>query len=118
MDSNKMRGGEDMKMIQSFSVDHTKIVPGMFVSRVDYVGDSAVTTYDIRLKRPNREPVIDVAAMHTLEHIIATYLRNNPVWSIVASTYNISCTSSRNSHIHVIIKRIDITVSYQFRARL
>lgn len=69
-----------MKMIQSFSVDHTKIVPGMFVSRVDYVGESAVTTYDIRLKRPNREPVIDVAAMHTLEHIIATYLRNDPNW--------------------------------------
>ena len=45
-------------------------------------------------------------------------VRNNPVWSIVASTYNISCTSSRNSHIHVIIERIDITVSYQFRARL
>ena len=69
-----------MEMIQSFSVDHTRIVPGIFTSRVDHLGDFSVTTYDIRLKRPNREPVIDVAAMHSLEHIIATYLRNDPDW--------------------------------------
>lgn len=69
-----------MELIQSFSVDHTAIVPGIFVSRVDRVGDGTVTTYDIRLKRPNREPVIDVAAMHSLEHIIATTLRNDPEW--------------------------------------
>ena len=69
-----------MKMIQSFSVDHTRIVPGIFTSRVDVLGDYQVTTYDIRLKHPNREPVVDVAAMHSLEHIIATYLRNDPDW--------------------------------------
>ncbi len=69
-----------MKLIQSFSVDHTRIIPGIFTSRVDTVGDDKVTTYDIRLKRPNREPAIDVAAMHSLEHIIATYLRNSPDW--------------------------------------
>ena len=69
-----------MELIQSFSVDHTRIVPGIFTSRVDTLGDHRVTTYDIRLKRPNREPVIDVAAMHSLEHIIATYLRNAPEW--------------------------------------
>lgn len=69
-----------MKLIQSFSVDHTRIVPGIFVSREDKVGGDTVTTYDIRLKRPNREPVIDVAAMHSLEHIIATFLRNDPDW--------------------------------------
>ncbi len=69
-----------MELIQSFSVDHRYIVPGIFTSRVDRLGDYAVTTYDIRLKRPNREPVIDVAAMHSLEHLIATYLRNDPVW--------------------------------------
>ena len=69
-----------MKLIRSFSVDHTRIVPGIFTSRVDNLGDYSVTTYDIRLKRPNREPVIDVAAMHSLEHIIATYLRNSPDW--------------------------------------
>ena len=65
-----------MELIQSFSVDHTAIVPGIFVSRVDTIGSGTATTYDIRLKKPNREPVIDVAAMHSLEHIIATYLRN------------------------------------------
>ena len=69
-----------MELIQSFSVDHTKIVPGIFTSRVDYVGGDTVTTYDIRLKKPNREPAIDVAAMHSLEHIIATFLRNNDDW--------------------------------------
>ncbi len=69
-----------MELIQSFSVDHTRIVPGIFVSREDKVGDGTVTTYDIRLKRPNREPVIDTAAMHSLEHLIATTLRNDPVW--------------------------------------
>lgn len=69
-----------MDLIASFSVDHTAIVPGIFVSRVDSVAGGTVTTYDIRLKRPNREPVIDVAAMHSLEHIIATYMRNDPAW--------------------------------------
>jgi len=69
-----------MELIASFSVDHTKIVPGIFVSREDNVGGSMVTTYDIRVTRPNREPAIDVAAMHTLEHIIATFLRNDPNW--------------------------------------
>ncbi len=69
-----------MELIQSFSVDHTRIIPGIFTSRVDNVGGGTVTTYDIRLKGPNREPVIDVAAMHSLEHIIATYLRNDPDW--------------------------------------
>lgn len=69
-----------MKLIQSFAVDHTEIVPGIFVSREDKLGKNTVTTYDIRLKRPNREPAIGVAAMHSLEHIIATYLRNDPEW--------------------------------------
>ena len=69
-----------MKMIQSFSVDHTRIVPGIFTSRVDRLGEFSVTTYDIRLKRPNIEPAVDVAAMHSLEHIIATFLRNDPEW--------------------------------------
>ena len=69
-----------MDLIPSFSVDHTAIVPGIFVSRTDTIGSETVTTYDIRLKRPNREPVIDVAAMHSLEHLIATYLRNDDYW--------------------------------------
>ena len=69
-----------MELIQSFSVDHTRIVPGIFTSRVDRLGDYSVTTYDVRLKRPNVEPAVDVAAMHSLEHIIATFLRNDPDW--------------------------------------
>lgn len=69
-----------MKLIQSFSVDHMRIVPGIFTSRVDRLGEYSVTTYDIRLRKPNREPAIDILAMHSLEHIIATYLRNNPDW--------------------------------------
>ena len=69
-----------MDLIQSFSVDHTAIVPGIFISRKDKIGKETVTTYDIRLKRPNIEPAVDLAAMHSLEHIVATYLRNDPVW--------------------------------------
>ena len=69
-----------MELIQSFTVDHTAIVPGIFKSREDRLGDYRVTTYDVRLKRPNREPVLDVAAMHSLEHLIATTLRNDPEW--------------------------------------
>ena len=69
-----------MDLIPSFSVDHTYIVPGIFTSRVDTVGDGKVTTYDIRVTRPNKEPAIDVAAMHSLEHLIATFLRNDPDW--------------------------------------
>ena len=69
-----------MDLIPSFSVDHTKIVPGIFTSRVDTLAEQTVTTYDVRVTRPNAEPAVDVAAMHSLEHIIATYLRNEPEW--------------------------------------
>ena len=69
-----------MDLIPSFSVDHTKIVPGIFISRQDSVGGEIVTTYDVRVTRPNTEPARDVAAMHSLEHIIATFLRNDTDW--------------------------------------
>lgn len=69
-----------MDLIPSFSVDHTRIVPGIFTSRTDIVGDQLVTTYDVRVTKPNTEPAVDVAAMHSLEHLIATYLRNDPEW--------------------------------------
>ena len=65
-----------MDLIPSFSVDHTKIVPGIFTSRVDTLADQRVTTYDVRVTHPNIEPAVDVAAMHSLEHLVATYLRN------------------------------------------
>lgn len=69
-----------MDLIPSFSVDHTKIIPGIYESRVDTIDDEVVTTFDVRLTRPNREPAIAPAAMHTMEHVVATYLRNHPVW--------------------------------------
>ncbi len=69
-----------MDLIPSFSVDHTRIVPGIFESRVDTIGEAVLTTFDIRMKKPNAEPAIAPAAMHTIEHVIATYLRNHPVW--------------------------------------
>ena len=69
-----------MDLIPSFQVDHTKLVPVIYVSRVDTVGDSFVTTFDIRMKKPNLEPVIHPNAMHSIEHVVATYLRNEPKW--------------------------------------
>ena len=69
-----------MDLIPSFSVDHTRIIPGIFVSRIDTLGSERITTYDVRVTRPNIEPGVDVSAMHSLEHLIATYLRNDPDW--------------------------------------
>ena len=69
-----------MDLIPSFSVDHTRIVPGIFTSRTDTLGDQTVTTYDVRVTVPNTEPAVDPAAMHSLEHLIATFLRNDPDW--------------------------------------
>jgi S-ribosylhomocysteine lyase len=69
-----------MDLIPSFAVDHTKIIPGIFISRQDEVGSGMTTTYDVRVTRPNVEPCVDVSAMHSLEHIIATFLRNDPDW--------------------------------------
>lgn len=69
-----------MELIPSFQIDHTKLLPGIYESRVDEVGNDYVTTFDIRMKRPNIEPVVHPNAMHTVEHIIATYLRSDPEW--------------------------------------
>ena len=69
-----------MELIASFQVDHTRIVPGIYVSRVDSVGGERVTTFDVRMKRPNVEPAIHPNAIHTIEHIVATYLRSDPEW--------------------------------------
>jgi len=67
-----------METIASFTVDHNKLLRGVYVSRVDPVGEDYVTTFDIRMKEPNREPVVDVPALHTIEHLGATFLRNHP----------------------------------------
>ena len=69
-----------MELIPSFQVNHTQVVPGVYESRVDRLGVECVTTFDVRMKRPNVEPAISPAAMHTVEHIVATYLRNDAEW--------------------------------------
>ena len=69
-----------MDLIPSFQVDHNLIVPGIYESRVDTLGNETATTFDIRMKKPNIEPAIHPNAMHTIEHIIATFLRNDEEW--------------------------------------
>ena len=70
-----------MERIASFGVNHEKMNRGIFVSRIDTIGDNYITTFDIRIKLPNREPVLNISEMHTMEHLGATYLRNHKVWS-------------------------------------
>lgn len=70
-----------MKKIASFTVNHLDLLAGIYVSRIDYVGDEAITTYDLRMKMPNKEPVMQNAEMHTIEHLGATFLRNHPTWA-------------------------------------
>ena len=69
-----------MEKITSFTIDHIKLQPGLYVSRKDKVGTETVTTFDLRLTKPNDEPVMNTAEMHTMEHLAATYLRNEPTW--------------------------------------
>ena len=69
-----------MEKITSFTIDHIRLLPGLYVSRKDRVGTEAVTTFDLRLTKPNEEPVMNTAEVHTIEHLAATYLRNEPQW--------------------------------------
>ncbi len=66
-----------MKTIASFTVDHLRLLPGVYVSRKDGIGNETVTTFDIRMTRPNYEPVMNTAEVHTIEHLGATFLRNH-----------------------------------------
>ena len=66
-----------MKTIASFTVDHLRLLPGVYVSRQDKIGSEIITTFDLRLTRPNYEPVKNTAEIHTLEHLGATFLRNH-----------------------------------------
>lgn len=68
-----------MDRIASFTIDHLRLEPGLYVSRVDVWNGCAVTTFDLRMTAPNREPVIDVPALHTIEHMAATFLRNSAI---------------------------------------
>lgn len=69
-----------MKKIESFTVNHLDLLRGIYVSRKDNVNENIITTFDIRMKRPNLEPVMNNAEMHTIEHLAATFLRNNEEW--------------------------------------
>lgn len=66
-----------MKKIASFTTDHIKLQPGVYVSRKDHIGDEVITTFDLRMTSPNEEPVMNTAEMHTIEHLAATFLRNH-----------------------------------------
>ena len=66
-----------MKKITSFTIDHLKLLPGIYVSRNDHAGNEIITTFDIRITRPNYEPVMNTAEIHTIEHLAATFLRNH-----------------------------------------
>ena len=70
-----------MKKIPSFTIDHIRLERGIYVSRQDNVGGEVVTTFDVRMKEPNREPVLSPSAIHTIEHLAVTFLRNHPVWA-------------------------------------
>ena len=70
-----------MEKIPSFTIDHIRLNRGIYVSRQDNVGGEVVTTFDVRMKEPNREPVLSPSAIHTIEHLAATFLRNHPVWA-------------------------------------
>lgn len=69
-----------MEKIASFTIDHIKLQPGVYVSRKDHVGQEVITTFDLRMTSPNEEPVMNTAEIHTIEHLAATFLRNHPVY--------------------------------------
>ena len=66
-----------MEKITSFTIDHIQLIPGLYVSRMDYVTGNPITTFDIRITNPNEEPVMNTAEIHTIEHLAATFLRNH-----------------------------------------
>ena len=70
-----------MKKIPSFTIDHIRLKRGIYVSRQDFIGNEVVTTFDVRMKEPNREPVLSPSAIHTIEHLAATFLRNHAEWA-------------------------------------
>ena len=78
MDGKTKKAAGKERLIASFQVDHTRIGYGIFVSRRDMANGAFVTTFDIRMKRPNAEPAMQANAVHTIEHVVATYLRNSP----------------------------------------
>ena len=70
-----------MEKITSFTIDHLRLVPGLYVSRIDQVEGRPITTFDIRMTNPNEEPVMNTAEVHTIEHLAATFLRNHKIFA-------------------------------------
>ena len=75
-----------MEKITSFTIDHIRLVPGVYVSRKDPIGNEIITTFDLRMTSPNDEPVMNTAEMHAIEHLAATFLRNHPAFGDRSST--------------------------------
>jgi S-ribosylhomocysteine lyase len=70
-----------MKKIASFTIDHIRMLRGVYLSRTDLVQGETISTFDIRMKEPNRQPALSIASLHVMEHLAATYLRNHPTWA-------------------------------------
>ena len=86
-----------MEKIASFTIDHIKLKPGVYVSRKDHVGDSVITTFDLRMTSPNDEPVMNTAEVHTIEHLGATFLRNHEEWGWRCMT--VTCMSKEEPRV-------------------
>ena len=105
-----------MDKIPSFTIDHNRLKRGIYVSRKDIVGGETVTTFDIRMKEPNREPVIHQGAIHTIEHLAATYLRNDKDWKdkiiywgefVSLGRFNVTYTNERaNDGFYFVIDKV------------
>ena len=96
-----MKGESIMERIASFQVDHVRLNRGLYVSRIDEINGNYLTSFDIRMKLPNREPVINIAELHTMEHLGATFLRNHPVWKeqIVEQVFTLYLKENLNQRI-------------------
>lgn len=80
-----------MEKIASFTIDHLRLRPGLYVSRKDRIGAETVTTFDLRITAPNIEPVMNTAEVHAMEHLGATYLRNDPTWKDRVVYFTMGC---------------------------
>ncbi len=112
-----------MERIASFSVDHNELFPGLYVSRKDTRDGVTITSFDIRITAPNREPVIDMPALHTIEHIGATYLRNSEYKDHIVYFGPMGCRTGcyllmfgdlKSQDIyHIIIKMCDFILTFE-----
>ena len=104
-----------MEKIASFTIDHIKLQPGVYVSRKDAVGDSTVTTFDLRMTSPNDEPVMNTAEVHTIEHLGATFLRNDAEYARKTVYFGLApgtspLKSRMNSNMRIISGTISLDV--------